>query len=257
MSDVWFYADDEKLYGPHTEEQLRFSAQRGMIKPDYLVRKGQDGPWHPARDYKGLLPPPAGPKQKTEEEVRQENAERARKEAEVAQQKEEAKQRQIKEMEEKKRQYELEIQRQREAAEQAQKVQLEEYERAKRLDKEIAIEEGGERKSYPALAFFSKLYQIVGALCILGAVICLIMALKALDQNARNEALHQIGLGPLFAAILVCAFWAVVCFSTAEFLIWLCDMKTGNTATNLLLQQLIEKIEQSHTTGKHRSSTDR
>ena len=52
----WFCTIDGKRIGPFNSQQLKAAAAKGQIRPDHLVRRGDDGPWLPAGRIKGLFP---------------------------------------------------------------------------------------------------------------------------------------------------------------------------------------------------------
>jgi hypothetical protein len=55
MSEGWFCKIGEKKVGPLSVQQLRAIVARGQLRPEHMVRRGDDGPWVPAGRVKGLF----------------------------------------------------------------------------------------------------------------------------------------------------------------------------------------------------------
>jgi len=58
MSVNWYYQVMGEVIGPKTTAQIVRLAREGVVAPDTLVRKGEDGRWLTAEQVKGLMPPP-------------------------------------------------------------------------------------------------------------------------------------------------------------------------------------------------------
>jgi hypothetical protein len=56
MASEWFYAQNDKKYGPLTSRQLKELANVGVLHPDDLVWSAAYPDWKPARLFVGLLP---------------------------------------------------------------------------------------------------------------------------------------------------------------------------------------------------------
>lgn len=66
---AWYIQLDGTPIGPVSSEELKRLAAAGRIRPDMLVRKGDQGKWYPAQRVAGLLPTvPAEEKPKEVEE---------------------------------------------------------------------------------------------------------------------------------------------------------------------------------------------
>ncbi len=61
MAAEWYCKIAGREIGPLSPHQLKAMAERGQILPDDGVRRGADGPWIPAKEVNGLIPPPAAP----------------------------------------------------------------------------------------------------------------------------------------------------------------------------------------------------
>ena len=59
MSADWFCKIGEKKVGPLNGQQLKTIVSKGQLKPEHLVRRGDEGPWVPAGRIKGLFVPGA------------------------------------------------------------------------------------------------------------------------------------------------------------------------------------------------------
>jgi hypothetical protein len=56
MAEDWFVKIEGKEKGPLNGQQLRTAVAKGKVLPEYLIRRGTDGPWVPAGRVKGLFP---------------------------------------------------------------------------------------------------------------------------------------------------------------------------------------------------------
>ncbi len=63
MSADWFCKIGEKKLGPLNNQQLKTFVAKGQLKPEHLVRRGNEGPWLPAGRIKGLFAAGAAPAQ--------------------------------------------------------------------------------------------------------------------------------------------------------------------------------------------------
>jgi hypothetical protein len=59
MSQNWFCKVSGKEVGPLSSHQVKVLAAKGKLKPEDLIRQGEEGKWIPARRAKGLFPPNA------------------------------------------------------------------------------------------------------------------------------------------------------------------------------------------------------
>jgi hypothetical protein len=59
MADEWYCEISGREVGPLSSQQLRTMAAKGQIWPNDRVRRGEQVPWLPAQNVKGLFPPPA------------------------------------------------------------------------------------------------------------------------------------------------------------------------------------------------------
>jgi hypothetical protein len=55
MSTGWYIQKSGKVFGPHTSAKLKEGALSGMLSPDDLIRKGEEGNWMRASKAKGLF----------------------------------------------------------------------------------------------------------------------------------------------------------------------------------------------------------
>ncbi|MFG0335842.1 MAG: trypsin-like peptidase domain-containing protein [Maioricimonas sp. JB049] len=64
MGDQWYVQSGNRVAGPFSHRQLVTLARRGKLKPQNLIRSGEQGEWQPAAEVSGLLstgrpvPPP-------------------------------------------------------------------------------------------------------------------------------------------------------------------------------------------------------
>jgi GYF domain 2 len=52
----WYYQLDGTLVGPMASSDLKRHVKAGRIRPETLIRKGDQGKWYPAHKVQGLLP---------------------------------------------------------------------------------------------------------------------------------------------------------------------------------------------------------
>jgi hypothetical protein len=61
MADEWYCEIAGREVGPLSSQQLRTMAAKGQIWPNDRVRRGEQAPWLPAQNVKGLFSPAAEP----------------------------------------------------------------------------------------------------------------------------------------------------------------------------------------------------
>ena len=120
-----------------------------------------------------------------------------------------------------------------------------------KMARRTSIAESLDRKRYPALVLLAKIYWVAGILGIMGIVLWVLLGVAAfliarfaapVDGRAPLSVVVQSELY-FIVVLLLMIFQTIVCFSVAEIIKWAIDMKTGNTTTNSLLQELVEKLD--------------
>ena len=54
MKTEWFIKNDEEVQGPYDSREVAKLAATGVLGPNDMVRKGEDGQWSPANRVRGL-----------------------------------------------------------------------------------------------------------------------------------------------------------------------------------------------------------